>query len=768
MKIKSFVNVCAMILCLVSFAQSQTEWVKFSENPILSNENGYVAEPAVLYDRLQNFYQMWYSVLDDGRYKIYYATSNNGLDWFNHSENPVLTPGTLNEWDGSHVRSSAVIYVDGIYKLYYIGVNSLSQSQIGLAISNDGIDWHKHLGNPILSLGQSGSWDAAAAYHPKVVYDGDIYFMWYAGSDGNIVQGGLANSSDGITWAKYPNNPVLVSGSPGSWDEYSVWPSSGVVLKDGKFFLLYTGVNYSNPTNSPIGLATSEDGVVWEKNIDNPILRPGSSGSWDHDGMGSASLIFDGEKYKLWYGAHSETNGNWQIGYAESFPVEPEDHLVFLPRVYGLPGDTVAVSLYADPVHGIHGGDFVLRFDPDVLTALETQATEFTEDFTIAANLDTPGVARISLASAYAAEGGLGGLVRIRMLVSPSLPAEDSTFSSSLVIASATLFDQDGLPLPVNTRDGEFVIGDFRGDVNGDGTINAADAILTLRIVAELLVPTPEQASAADFDGNGEIESFDASCILRTSVGLDCPTQGEDVSTPVILTISPFLMQAGNEKNVSIFISGMSRMVSGEMALTFDNGKLEILAIERSTETPNMDFLSNLNASGEAKFCFAAAQAFDTPILATLRLRAKAEISNADIGISKAKFFDSQARRWQGLTTAIDKPDSPQQPKNFLLEQNFPNPFSRSLSVSGLSAVFHQTPTIISYTIPETGHVTITVYDILGRRIRQLEDAEQYAGKYSVQWDGTDQNGAPVATGTYFYRLQAGTQSLTKKMLFIQ
>jgi hypothetical protein len=108
------------------------------------------------------------------------------------------------------------------------------------------------------------------------------------------------------------------------------------------------------------------------------------------------------------------------------------ERLIFLPRVFGLPGDTIQVTLFADPISGINGGDFLICFDPEVLAAIKAEATDFTKNFLVAANLDTPGVARVSLASAQAAAGDLGGLFTIHLVVDPSLQIPDTTFSRTL------------------------------------------------------------------------------------------------------------------------------------------------------------------------------------------------------------------------------------------------------------------------------------------------------------------------------------------------
>jgi hypothetical protein len=88
-------------------------------------------------------------------------------------------------------------------------------------------------------------------------------------------------------------------------------------------------------------------------------------------------------------------------------------------------------------------------------------------------------------------------------------------------------------------------------------------------------------------------------------------------------------------------------------------------------------------------------------------------------------------------------------PEAYRLEQNYPNPFNPA--------------TTIRYTIPAGGHTTLKVFDVLGREVSTLVDAEQDAGSYQVSFDA-----AALANGTYFYTLEAGSFKETKKMLLLK
>lgn len=90
----------------------------------------------------------------------------------------------------------------------------------------------------------------------------------------------------------------------------------------------------------------------------------------------------------------------------------------------------------------------------------------------------------------------------------------------------------------------------------------------------------------------------------------------------------------------------------------------------------------------------------------------------------------------------------------YALEQNFPNPFNPS--------------TIIRYALPEGGPVSLTVFDIAGREVARLVNETQPAGTYQVRFDAAAVRRGGVASGVYFYRVQAGSFNETRKMLLVK
>jgi len=104
--------------------------------------------------------------------------------------------------------------------------------------------------------------------------------------------------------------------------------------------------------------------------------------------------------------------------------------------------------------------------------------------------------------------------------------------------------------------------------------------------------------------------------------------------------------------------------------------------------------------------------------------------------------------------TDVEETAEEKLPAEFSLSNNYPNPFNPE--------------TKIGYFIPKACQVKLEVFNILGQRVRTLVDEVQTAGKKGVIWDGKGESGNEVASGVYFYKLETGNFSQTKKMVLMK
>ncbi|MCD6379328.1 T9SS type A sorting domain-containing protein, partial [bacterium] len=116
------------------------------------------------------------------------------------------------------------------------------------------------------------------------------------------------------------------------------------------------------------------------------------------------------------------------------------------------------------------------------------------------------------------------------------------------------------------------------------------------------------------------------------------------------------------------------------------------------------------------------------------------------------------AKVWEffenGINDTITDSDDPEIKYLTELHQNCPNPFNPS--------------TTIKFNLKNKGHVSIQIYDVAGRLVNTLVNDVREAGRYTETWNGINNRGANVASGVYFYRMNAEDYSDTKKMILLR
>ncbi len=125
----------------------------------------------------------------------------------------------------------------------------------------------------------------------------------------------------------------------------------------------------------------------------------------------------------------------------------------------------------------------------------------------------------------------------------------------------------------------------------------------------------------------------------------------------------------------------------------------------------------------------------------------------------KINWLDGGMNAWNLLPVPLEEElTSPGNalPAGLALEQNRPNPFNPSTS--------------ISFSLPGefAGEVTLTILDLRGRLVRTLFRGQRAGGRFTVLWDGADRQGRPMASGSYFCRLEAGRTTIVRKLVLLK
>lgn len=109
---------------------------------------------------------------------------------------------------------------------------------------------------------------------------------------------------------------------------------------------------------------------------------------------------------------------------------------------------------------------------------------------------------------------------------------------------------------------------------------------------------------------------------------------------------------------------------------------------------------------------------------------------------------------WELVLDDQTSVDHPEGGARWVLSPNVPNPFREV--------------TEIRYSLPADGPVSISIYDAGGAFVRNLVSQPQSAGPHSILWNGLDSGGKRAATGTYFYRLEAGEKQASGRMVLLR
>lgn len=219
------------------------------------------------------------------------------------SQNPILAPGNLGEFDDSGAMATWLIHRNGMRYLYYIGwnlgVTVPFRNSIGLAISKDGDIFKRYANGPILDRTALEPHFVASCC---VIPDEDVWRMWYLSCTDWRVRNGTpehryhikyAESLDGISWKR--DGIVAIDYSDSA--EYAI--SRPSVIRDEdcwRMWFSHRGTSYR------IGYAESNDGINWIR-LDEHCGIDVSKSGWDSE-MIEYPFVFDhaGQRYMLYNG----------------------------------------------------------------------------------------------------------------------------------------------------------------------------------------------------------------------------------------------------------------------------------------------------------------------------------------------------------------------------------------------------------------------------------------------------------------------------------
>ncbi len=247
---------------------------KYGSNPVMTKGgSGYdfsgVRDPYVLYE--DGMFKMWYTGLNGGAESIAYATSSDGTSWTKYASNPVIAQPT--DWATNDFGDPCVIIVNGQYWMYTSGGTTVNQQRVGLYFSDDGTSWTAHDTLPILSSAPSGDFGSQEILDVAVLYDGNIFTMYFTGRNSAVVKYkiGLATSYDGKRWVRH-ESALMDTGTTFDTSELQ----SPCIIVNGEFAMLYYHGDDGAGVHG-IGLAELKPWLQKGNPSANPVLGTGST-----------------------------------------------------------------------------------------------------------------------------------------------------------------------------------------------------------------------------------------------------------------------------------------------------------------------------------------------------------------------------------------------------------------------------------------------------------------------------------------------------------
>lgn len=227
--------------------------------------------------------------------------SNDGIHW----QEPQITL-RFNEASGweDDINRNCVLKIDNMYKMWYTG-QANGKSFIGYAESSDGISFERKYDNPIMV--SETDFEGLSVMNPCVLFEDGIYKMWYAAGETyepNVLC--YAESIDGINWKKYESNPIFEKGTE-EFEKDRVGGCQVIKTDDMGYLMFYIG--YKNIDTACVCVAKSQDGKTnFIRSKNNPIVIS-TKGEWDEDSCYKPSAVWNRKDniLRLWYNGRKGT-----------------------------------------------------------------------------------------------------------------------------------------------------------------------------------------------------------------------------------------------------------------------------------------------------------------------------------------------------------------------------------------------------------------------------------------------------------------------------
>ncbi|MEW5874479.1 MAG: putative Ig domain-containing protein [Candidatus Zixiibacteriota bacterium] len=429
--------------------------------------------------------------------------------------------------------------------------------------------------------------------------------------------------------------------------------------------------------------------------------------------------------------------------------------------VAGTPDVVIPVNFLN--VQNSYGVQFDFVYDPTIFTPTQVQTTDRLAGFQVYEDLgDNPGRLRVlafSLSGDPIAAGTTSLLFNIvGNVVAPNAPGlYPITFENAWESISP---DPEAPSVQLATSDGVIAI-DNLGDANLDTRIDIGDVVAVVGYILSNYQFNLRQFVAGDVTVDALLDVFDLVGIINLIYGLPIgpsPDQPE-INNPPAYVKFEYDVNDGPYGSYRLSTETEVDIAGAQIAVAYDPRVGAIGAPQLEDDASGLSLQYRDDGSGHLTALLLynpneAGSVIRTGQSKVLRIPLTGSpASVAPVTLRSIKLAATDA-------SEIEVESASAVPRSFTLMQNYPNPFNPSTRIAFTISGAQSAATV--------SRVRLDIFNVLGQRVTTLVDSHLEPGQYEFEWDGRDRSGNTMASGLYFYRLQADGRAETKKMVLLK
>ncbi len=292
------------------------------------------------------------------------------------------------------------------------------------------------------------------------------------------------------------------------------------------------------------------------------------------------------------------------------------------------------------------------------------------------------------------------------------------------------------------------------GDADFDSDVDLADVLAVVDFILEVSTPSADQFRNCDFNADEAINVADLVMMIDVIYG---PPAGRFMAfdTDALATLE---LMVADESSLNLNLAYEGTVRGLQFTIDYDASQIKINVPQLVLMQDNVIVTTSEKEAGKLNVVVANIGSGALNISSESLLNIPFEFVGGNGEIAEIGLMNSALAGPAGELIPVNEKstsfDIEVLPGKFALHQNFPNPFNPT--------------TEIRFDIADVSDVRLTVYNLMGQEVRTLAANEMVAGFHTIVWDGLNDNGTPVASGMYFYMLDAGSFHAMKKMVLLK